>query len=221
MFWAIRGGGGNFGVVTKFRFRMHSLGPVTVGRWFYPTSEAGVVLQRYSDFLVNTPRELTTLFSMTPAELKIAALWSGSPNDAESMMKGLSDLGTVIDAAVGGLSFLELQKLSDEHARWGRRVYAKGGFLQTIDEHTVEILRHGMATAPVPGAEVYMLQLGGAVCDMDDNATSYTGRAAGHYWIVTPYWDNREEDERCISWGRKTAAQLTARSMTGNYVNEQ
>ena len=78
-----------------------------------------------------------------------------------------------------------------------------------------------IAGAPAPDCEIYVLQLGGAVADVADDATAYTGRLAGYYWIVEPVWDDPADDARCLSWGRETAAQLADLSMSGNYVNEQ
>ncbi len=219
LFWAIRGGGGNFGVVTKFRFAMHSLGPATVGRWVYPSSEAVAALQRYRECLVDAPRELTTLCVLMPADLRITALWTGS-DDAASLSR-FGTLGRASSSSIGEMTFLELQKASDERMAWGRRYYAKGGFLHAIDETIIRVLADAMAAAPTEEAEVYMLQLGGAVCDTDESATPYSGRAAGHYWIVLLAWDRPEDDQKCIAWGRKTAAPLAAKSLRGNYVNEQ
>lgn len=118
-------------------------------------------------------------------------------------------------------SFLELQRASDERLAWGRRYYAKGGFFGEIDEAVVATTVERVASAPTPEAEVYCLQLGGAVCDVDEAATPYAGRAAGHYWIATAVWDNPAEDSQCVAWGRETAAQLAAHSLHVNYVNEQ
>jgi FAD/FMN-containing dehydrogenase len=219
LFWAIRGGGGNFGVVTKFRFAMHSLGPATVGRWVYPSSESVAALQRYRECLVNAPRELTTVCVLMPAELTVRALWTGSDNAA--LVTQFGTLGRASSSSIGEMTFLELQKASDERMAWGRRYYAKGGFLPDIDEATIRVLADAMAAAPNEEAEIYMLQLGGAVCDTDESATPYTGRAAGHYWIVLNAWDDPDDDQKCIAWGRKTASPLAARSLRGNYINEQ
>ena len=221
LFWAIRGGGGNFGVVTKFRFGMHLLGPAAVVRWVYPPSQAVAALQRYRECLVDAPRELTTVCVSTPADLRVTALWSGSVSGLESALTRFGTLGRASSSSVGETSFLELQKASDERMAWGRRYYAKGGFLRDIDEATIDVLADAMTAAPIEGAEVYMLQLGGAVCDADESATPYTGRAASHYWIVEPVWDHPADDEKCIAWGRKTAAQLATSSLRVNYVNEQ
>ena len=221
LFWAIRGGGGNFGVVTHFSFVLHPLGPVAVGQWVYPTSEAAAALRGYCDVAADAPRELTTIFVLTPAELTIKALWSGSPTGWETAFARLGSLGRASSSKIGGTSFIELQKASDERMSAGRRYYAKGGFFAEIDQAKVRMLTDSMADAPTADAEVYVLQFGGAVGDRDENATPYTGRAAGFYWIVEPAWDDPADDASCLAWGRKTAGRLAAVSMRGNYVNEQ
>jgi hypothetical protein len=221
LFWAIRGGGGNFGIVTKFWFRMHPLGPAFIKRWTYFAAEAPAVLRRYRELLQDAPRELTTLFVLTPMELIVTALWSGSTHGAEATVARFGTLGSATAVPDVGSSFLELQRASDERMAWGRRYYAKGGFFGEIDDDTITTIVERVAVAPAPEADVYCLQLGGAVCDVDEAATPYAGRAAGHYWISNVAWDDPAEDSRCVSWGRGTAAQLAARSLRVNYVNEQ
>jgi FAD/FMN-containing dehydrogenase len=221
LFWAIRGGGGNFGIVTKFWFRMHPLGPTLIRRWTYPAAEAPAVLQRYREAIEGAPRELTTLFVLMPTELLVTALWSGSTHGAEATIARFGALGRATPVPNVGDGFRALQCASDERMAWGRRYYAKGGFFGEIDGDTIATIVERATAAPTPEAEVYCLQLGGAVCDVDEDATPYAGRAAGHYWISMSAWDDPAEDARCIGWGRETAAQLAARSLHVNYVNEQ
>jgi FAD/FMN-containing dehydrogenase len=221
LFWAIRGGGGNFGIVTKFWFRMHTLGPVLFQRWTYPVAEAVAVLRRYREAILDAPRELTTLFVLTPVELLVTALWSGPGEGAEATVAQFGALGNATPVPGIGTSFHELQRAADERMAWGRRYYAKGGFFGEIDDATIATIVEHVATASTPEAEVYCLQLGGAVCDVDEDATPYAGRAAGHYWISMSAWDDPVEDARCVGWGRATAAELAARSLQVNYVNEQ
>ncbi|TIS49130.1 FAD-binding oxidoreductase [Mesorhizobium sp.] len=87
LFWGIRGGGGNFGVVTKFRFRMYPLGPVLVGRWDYPPEAFAAVLRGYRDLAAHAPRELTTAFTMTATNLSLTAFWSGSAEGSEAVVR--------------------------------------------------------------------------------------------------------------------------------------
>ncbi|HSA79904.1 MAG TPA: FAD-binding oxidoreductase [Geminicoccaceae bacterium] len=221
LFWAIRGGGGNFGVVTRFTFRMHPLGQVLVGSWVYPVAEAGAVLRRYRDLAANAPRELTTGVVFTSADLLITALWSGTPYPAETAVAPFGALGRPKSASLGVMTFLELQRRSDDRMAWNRRYYAKGGYLKEVDDHAVDHMVDCIASAPAPDAEVYLLQLGGAISDIADDATPYTGRAAGYYWIVESGWDDKADDERVIAWSRMAAGRLAGISMRGNYVNEQ
>lgn len=221
LFWAIRGGGGNFGIVTKFWFRMHPLGPTFLGRWIYSPKDASSVLSRYREALAGAPRALTTMVVFLPGELRVMALWSGSSHGAEATLAPFGTLGNPTSASLGPVSFLELQRANDERMAWGRRYYSKGGFLHEVDDATIAVLVESLATAPSPDCEAYILQLGGAVRNFDEDATPYAGRAAGHYWIANAVWDDPAEDSHCVAWGRGTAAQLAGRSLQVNYVNEQ
>src|SRR5262245_50202624 len=125
LFWAIRGGGGNFGVVTKFWFRIHPLGPTFIRRWSYPVAVPPAVLRRYREALQDAPREMTTLFILLPTELRLTALWSGSTHGAEAALARLGTLGSATPVPDCPKSFLELQRASDERMAWGRRYYAK------------------------------------------------------------------------------------------------
>jgi len=221
LFWAIRGGGGNFGVVTKFWFRMHPLGPTFVGRWVYSPKEAPAVLRRYRAALTEAPRELTTMITYTRSELRITALWTGSTRGAETTLAQYGKLGDVTSASLGEASFLDLQRAADERMAWGRRYYAKGGFVHEIDDAMIGAVSDCIAESPNPDSEIYMLQLGGAVRDIEESDTPYSGRTAGHYWIVEGVWDDPALDSKCTAWGRKSATRLAANSLHTNYVNEQ
>jgi FAD/FMN-containing dehydrogenase len=221
LFWAIRGGGGNFGIVTKFWFRMHPLGPVLARRWSYPAADAPAVLRRYREAIQDAPHALTTLFILSPAELLVTAFWSGSSKGAEAAVGRFGTLGRATPVPGVGADFLELQRGFDERMAWGRRYYAKGGFFGEIDDATLATIVERVAAAAAPDVDVYCLQLGGAVCDVAEDATPYSGRAAGHYWIATAVWDDPAGDSRSIAWGRGTAAALAGHSLRVNYINEQ
>lgn len=221
LFWGIRGGGGNFGVVTKFRFRMHPLGPVSVGQWNYPPAAFATVLQAYRGLAAAAPRELTTTFTLTSTNLTVTAFWSGPVDGAEAAVKPYGALARPDSGAMTGQTFLELQSRNDVHFGWGRRIYAKGGFFGGIDDSAVACLVDCIAAAPTPDSELYVIQLGGAIADVGEGATAYSGRAASYYWIAEPVWDAAEDDARCLAWGRMAAKRLSALSLAGNYVNEQ
>src|SRR5688572_2260518 len=190
LFWTIRAGGGNFGVVTRFWYRVHPLGPIFLRRWTYRPKDASSVLERYREALIGAPRELTTMVVFMPGELRITALWSGASHGAEARLAPFGALGDATSASLGPASFLDLQRASDERMAWGRRYYSKGGFVGEIDNATIALLVESLGTAPSPDCEAYILQLGGAICDVEEDATPYSGRAAGHYWIVEGVWDD-------------------------------
>jgi Berberine and berberine like len=154
------------------------------------------------------PRELTTNFAFTSAQLVVTACWPGSPGGAEAAV-----------APFGSLAFPVTG--SFENMAWGQRHYSKGGFLGKIDDAAIACMKGAIASAPTADSDIYVLQLGGAINDIEDNATPYSGRAADYYWIANTVSDERADDARCIDRGRKVAKSLTAISMQGNYVNEQ
>jgi hypothetical protein len=220
LFWAIRGGGGNFGVVTSFKFRMHDLGPVSIRRWTYPATATAETLLRYRDAVADAPRELTTAFIATRDELALRAIWTGSKAGADDTLERLAFPRGVQDPRTD-MTFVELQRASDELLPWGRRYYSKGGFLPGMDDRVIAVIAESIEETPVPGLEVYCLQLGGAIADVDEDATAYSGRAAAFYWISQGVWDDPDDDERAIAWCRGTARRLGELSMNTNYVNEQ
>lgn len=219
LFWAIRGGGGNFGVVTRFRFRMYDLGPVSIRRWAYPAAATVDTLMRYRDAAAGAPRELTTAFVATGDELLLRAIWTGSVAGADAVERFAFPRGTPDPRS--DMTFVELQRASDDQLPWGRRYYSKGGFLTDMDDRVIGVIAASVAEIPLPGLEVYCLQLGGAVSDVAEDATAYAGRAGAFYWISQGVWDSPEDDEVAIAWCRRTARRLGELSMTANYVNEQ
>lgn len=221
LFWAIRGGGGNFGVVTNFVFQTHQLGHVLIGSWAYKVSDTRSVLVRYRELVGRAPRELSSALVLTSTDLLITAVWTGDSANAEAAVVPFGTLGNHKSGSLGRLAFIELQKRSDERLAWNRRNYAKGGYLSAINDAAIDRMIDSITTAPSLEAEFYVLQLGGAIADVAEDATPYTGRAAGHYWIAQAAWDQKDDDPRFLHWTRHAAASLTAISMKGNYVNEQ
>ena len=220
LFWAIRGGGGNFGVVTRFKFRMHELGPVSIRRWTHPSAATAETLARYRDAAANAPRELTAAFIASKDELLVRAISTGSMVGGDSGAERFAFPRGVQDPRMD-MTFVELQRASDELLPWGRRYYSKGGFLADMDDRVIDVIANSLEEMPIPGLEVYCLQLGGAVCDLDEDATAYSGRAGAFYWISQGVWDSPDDDELAIAWCRRTARRLGDLSMTTNYVNEQ
>jgi FAD/FMN-containing dehydrogenase len=221
LFWALRGGGGNFGVAVAFEFQARELEHVVAGKWVYPVAEIHDVMAGGVQLAAQAPRELTISFSVTRQGVAVSALWVGSPARADAV---LAPFARLADSAVGDhrpTSFVDFQRRSDEHFAWGRRYYAKGGFIRDLNSAVISCIREGLDEAPTDDSEFYLPQLGGAIGDVDEDATAYSGRDAAFYWVVEPVWDEPADDARCLAWGRRHAGRLAALSMAVNYVNEQ
>ena len=221
LFWGIRGGGGNFGIVSRFRFRLHPLGSTVVGKWDYPLSAARPALERLRAFAVDLPRDLTFSLTLTRTGLTVTAVWFGAEGAAERVLSPFASLSGGGEGQIEAASFLDLQSRNDKHFSWSRRYYAKGGFWTVITDEAIERAIEAVAKAPTPDCEIYAIRLGGAVCDVDDAATAYSGRKADYYWIAEPVWDDPADDVRCLAWGREAARYLASKAIDGNYVNEQ
>ncbi|MCY1126216.1 FAD-binding oxidoreductase [Frigidibacter sp. RF13] len=221
LFWGLRGGGGNFGIVTKFRFRMHRLGPITVGVWSYPPDRAVQALNSLAAASDVAPRSQTTVALTTLSGVHVTAFHSGDDGMGASSTAPFGHLAGPGEGGLVATDYVTLQSRGDDRICWGRRYYGRGGFLAKPDGAIAETIAELARSAPTPDSEIYMIQLGGAVSDVAEDATAYSGRGGGFYWIVQPIWDDPADDARCLDWGRKGGARLAALSQAGNYLNEQ
>lgn len=221
LFWGLRGGGGNFGVVTRFRFRMHRLGPITVGKWRYAPDRTAEALNRLSELARTAPRSQTTVVNALRSGLTVTAFHSGDDGLGEASTLPFGSLAGPGDGGLVPTDYVTLQSRSDELLHWGRRYYGKGGFFAGPHGNIADCVARLASSAPSADAEIYMIQLGGAVADVAEDATAYSGRAGGFYWIAQPIWDDPADDARCLQWGRDGGKALSALSEAGNYLNEQ
>lgn len=221
LFWGLRGGGGNFGVVSKFTFRMHALGRITAGSWVYPALHSVSVLQRFSSAAAQVPRSVTASFTASAGEVSVTALHSGDDPEAVALIRLFGNLGPEPEGGLLDLPFTEFQSRNDEAMRWGRRIYSRGGFLAGIGRAETEAITRHLQESPSPDCEIYVILLGGAIADVPEDATAYSGRDAGYYWIVSSVWDDPHQDKDCLVWGRAGASIMGSLSLERNYVNEQ
>jgi FAD/FMN-containing dehydrogenase len=220
LFWAVRGGGGNFGVATSFEYHVRPLGAPAIVAWEYPTSVAREVLTGYRD-LADSAADLASGFTISRDTIRMKTLWFGARDRAEATLSRFGQLASSGPLKSSPLTFWQLQCASDEALPWGRRYYAKGGFLAAIDDRVIAWLIDAVAKAPTADSDVYVIQLGGAVAQVSDDATAYSGRGAGFYWVVNGVWDDNADDAACLAWGRSTAQGLADLSLAFNYINEQ
>jgi FAD/FMN-containing dehydrogenase len=234
LFWGIRGGGGNFGIVTSFEFQLHKVGPeVLSGLVIHPLDDAKTVLNFYRDFVETTPEEFVCWFVLRQAPplpflapewhgkevLVLAMIWSGDMAKGEEVMKPLRSFGKPLADVVGPTPFVGWQQALDPLLTPGARNYWKSHDFAGISDGLIDTLIAAARTIPDPQTDIAFVQLGGAVSRVAHEATAYNHRDGKYVMNVHGRWMEAADDQRCIAWARGLF-QATAPFSTGSvYVN--
>jgi FAD/FMN-containing dehydrogenase len=234
LFWALRGGGGNFGVVTSFEFRLHKIGPdLLSGLIVFPFQQASDVLAGYRDFVAGAPDELSVWavlrksppLPFLPADvhgrevLVLPLLYVGDPEEGRRSIEPLRRLGSPVGEAVGIHPFVAWQSAFDPLLQPGARNYWKShDFAELRDPALEQIVRYA-GELPSPHCEIFVAHLGGAINRLAADATAYPHRDAEFVLNVHARWEDSKEDEICIAWARRFFADTAPYATGGVYVN--
>jgi len=236
LFWALRGGGGNFGAVTRFDFRLRPLpagGEVLGGMVLYSQSEAAGVLREVADSAREMPDELSLLAAFVrvpplpflpvsihfaPA-LAIALCDVGEPAEAAARARPLRNLARPLADLVRRLPFAEQQRMFDDGAPPGLRQYALGCNLESLAPETIDWLCKCAAECPTPLCQIHLHQLGGEVARIAEDASAFAGRRVA--WVVhlIATWTDSEDDGRARDWACGARAGLVALASERTYLN--
>jgi FAD/FMN-containing dehydrogenase len=213
LFWAVRGGGANLGVVTSFEFRLHEVGPVLGGAVVWSLNEAKRVLRFYDEFARSCPDEMSANAAFAAAEdgtpvLAIAVAWIGPLDDGERLLKSLRSWGSPLADAIAPMSFVDLQRGGDSAFPRGRRHYWKAGFLRRLGPDAIDVLVHFAATRPTPHTMIGLQQMHGAAARVSPSETAFAHRHDQWDCMVLTQWDRPADDERSIRWTRELHAQM-------------
>ena len=234
LFWALRGGGGNFGVVTRFEFRLHPVGPnVFAGLIVYPISQAKQVLQQYRELVAKTPDDLSVWAVLRQAPplpflpasvhgtgiVALAVLYTGSPDRGESLVEPLRRFGTTVGEHVGIQPYVAWQQAFDPLLAPGARNYWKSHNLSALPDKLIDVVVDCVNHLPSPHCEVFLAELGGAAAWPDPEAVAYPHRDARFVINVHGRWQDAVDDERCIAWTRDFFDRSAAFATGGVYVN--
>ena len=218
LFWGLRGGGGNFGVVTSSEFRAHPVGPeVLAGLIVHPFADAPAVLRAYRDVVADAPDEVTAWVVMRKAPplpflpeevhgtevVVLAAMYVGEPADGEAALAPLRAIGTPIADVIGPAPFAGWQQAFDPLLTPGARNYWKTHDFTELSDELIDTVLGFVPTLPDPQSEVFFAQLGGAQGRVPDDATAYQGRSAAFLMNVHGRWSDAGDDARCIAWCRE------------------
>lgn len=232
LFWGLRGGGGNFGIVTSFEFRLHALGPqVLAGMLAWPAEEARAVLREVREFVASAPDEVGLFANIrhAPALPHIPPHWhgrmivvliltyAGNPLRGQRVFSPLRSFGQPVIDTIGLRSYAAHQKSMDAVFPHGRSYYWKGHKLGRLSNEVIDILVEHASRMTSPFCTVPIYALGGAVARVCDEETAVPHRGAGYDLNISAGWEGGDA-ERHIAWVRSFHAALEPHSV-GVYVN--
>ena len=234
LFWALRGGSGNFGVVTRFEFRLHPVGPnVLSGLIVYPLSEAKAVLQQYRDFMTKAPDELSVWAVLRQAPplpflpeavhgkeiIALALIYTGDPKLGEPLVEPLRKLGTPLGEHVGVQPYTAWQQAFDPLLTPGARNYWKSHNFSVLDDGLFDVVIEYAKKLPSPQCEIFFGAIGGATTRPAPDSAAYAHRDALFVMNVHGRWTDKADDERCIRWARDYFKASAPFASGGVYVN--
>ena len=234
LFWAIRGGGGNFGVITRFEFRLHAIGPnVLSGLIVYPLTQAKLVLRRYREFMATAPDELAVWAVVRRAPplpflpekmhgkeiIALAVFYAGDPAQGEPLIAPLRKFGTVAGEHVGAQPYVAWQRAFDPLLTAGARNYWKSHNFSVLDDGLFEAVIEYAGKLPSAQCEIFLAALGGATARPAPGATAYAHRDTRYVMNVHGRWDDPADDERGIRWARNFFKASAPFASDGVYVN--
>jgi FAD/FMN-containing dehydrogenase len=235
LYWAIRGGGGNFGVVTAFTYRLYPVGPeVFFCNVYYPAAHARRVLRHCESFLAGTAAGGTAplaVFGRVPPDpelpahlhgeafVALLALFPGGPEEGERALRPLREAAEPLFDLSGVTTYLAVQSLLDEEYPDGGRYYWKSVSLPALTDDLIDGLRDHAGRAPSDASTVDLWFQGGAMARAPQEGTAFTGRESPYLVGIEGNWSDQAESERNIAWVRETFAALRAFSSGGIYLN--
>jgi FAD/FMN-containing dehydrogenase len=234
LFWALRGGGGNFGIVTGFEFRLHALGPqVLSGLLIHPFADAPKLLRDYRSFVAQAPNELTAWVVLRKAPplpflpkewhgkevMIIAVCFLGDPGVGERALAPLRTLGRPIADVIGPHPFVGWQQAFDPLLTAGARNYWKSHDFRELSDGLFAQLVEFAGRLPTAECEIFIANVGGAMARVPVEATAFAGRDANFVMNVHTRWQEARDDARCIGWAREFYNATRPYASSTAYVN--
>lgn len=230
LFWAVRGGGGNFGVVTSLEYRLHDLEPITAGIAYYPAAKAGEVLRFYREFTRSAPDSLVTMAGISngPGGSPLAgqkAPWiavchSGPAGEGERVVRPIQEFGPPVIDTTGPMAYRALQTQIDSAYPPGNRNYWRSNFLRGIGDEAIDAIVSRSGGLPDhPGSTLFFEHMQGAVGRVGTQDTAFSHRTATHDFTILSVWEDSRHDDRIIKWTREFGNAMESVSTGAGYVN--
>lgn len=234
LFWGLRGGGGNFGIVTSFEYRLHPIGPIVLGGMLmYPMDQAREVLCFYRDFIAQAPDELGggCAFVTAPPEpfvpehlrgaqiLAIVVCYAGPVRDGEGAIRPLKEFGAPAVDMVGPMPYTVLQSMTDAGTPSGMQNYWKAGFLDELPDEAIDTFVEHAQKVTSPLTQVHLLPMGGAISRVADGETPLALRDAAFNFHAIGMWADPAEQAEHIRWARELEAAMLPWTTERIYLN--
>ncbi|WP_456785975.1 FAD-binding oxidoreductase [Cellulomonas sp. P5_C5] len=224
LLWALRGGGGNFGIVTAARYRLHPLGPVLGGMVLFPLEQAVQVLRGYRDLIATAPDELTVMAGFVggptgQAAVFVAPTWSGDLDAGEAAVAPLLRLGTPVAGGVGPMPYPELIRMFEAGAQPGQHYALGTRWLPTLTDDAIEVLAEAASTWPSSSSLLALHHFHGAATRIAPDATAFALRREHVLAEVIAAWRPPAEAEPNRAWVERVATALAPGALPGGYPN--
>ena len=227
LFWALRGGGGNFGVATTLEYRLHEVGPaITGGLIAYPFEDAWDVLRYFRDVTAKLPDEFTVFGGLVHAPdglgAKLAAIvlcHCGTLVEGERAVQPIKAFGKPAMDAIAAMPYSQMNSMLDAGYPQGAHNYWKSNFLAALTDEAIRTMIDCFAKCPTPMGQLLIEHFHGAVTRVGPTATAFPHRAPGYNLLVLSEWMDPAQNEACIKWARNSYGALQPFMGTGRYVN--
>jgi hypothetical protein len=233
LFWALRGGGGNFGVVTEFEVKLHPLTSVVLAEGLTPKTDIRQLLEYWRDFMAQAPLDLKWNIDLrlaphtkeVPIELRgrpvagSSLVWTGDPEAGRPLLECAFSMCNPDSVSSKIVSFLNLQTMADSDFPHGRRYYTKSGYFTYLDDCTIDRMVEAVATIPSSETQIELAYLGGAASRIDAKETAFGDRSAPFIMNLLANWQEASADAGNISWIRGLFHKLRPAMKPGVYVN--
>ncbi len=227
VFWAVRGGGGNFGVAATFEFELHPVGPIVVGGLVaHPLARAREVLRFFRDQTASLPDEMFMVAALLTAPdgsghkiVGLAAVHCGPVADGEKAVEPLKAFGPPVMDMMGPVPYVRTNMLMDEALPAGARNYWKSHFLDSLSDEAIDTLIDRFERNPSPMCQMVVEHFHGAVSRVPADATAYALRDTGFNMLILSQWMDAAQDTPCIAWCRETYAAMQPFVGSKRYLN--
>jgi FAD/FMN-containing dehydrogenase len=234
LFWGLRGGGGNFGVVTNFEYQLHPVGPVVLaGPVFYSGDRAAEMLRFYREFTQDLPNEATTLLNLATAPpapflpeevhgkpiIVLVGVYAGPVAEGERVLQPMRDLGDPIADLMGPIPYVAMQSLLDALYPAGMSNYFKAGFMDEISDQAIDTFVEQYGAVNSPANEIHVHHFGGAVAEVADDATAFGNRSSEYVLNIIARTPDSNGFEAVVDWGRGAYEALEPYTAGGTYTN--